>query len=75
MEKNSEKNYSKQKVYRVINSENFISFHEANYLEQFNYSDNTQKKIEFFQLNQSKSESGAFTGDQNRANLATVNFS
>ena len=72
---NSEKNYSKQKVYRVINLENFISIHAANYSEQFIYSDNTYNKIEFFRFNQSKSEARTFTRDQNRANLGTVIFS
>ena len=31
--------------------------------------------IEFFRFNQSKSEAKTFTGDQNRANLDTINFS
>ena len=69
------KNYSKQKVYRLINPENFISIHGTNYSEQFIYSDNTKNNIEFFRFNQSKSEARTFTGDQNKANLATVNFS
>ena len=69
------KNYSKEKVYSVINPENVISIHAANYSEQFIYSDNTQNKIEFFRFNQSKTESRTFTEDQNRYNLAIVNFS
>ena len=55
------KNYSKHKVYRVINPENFKSFHAANYSEQFNYSDNTQNKIEFYRTNNSTYEAQKFS--------------
>ena len=68
------KNYSKQKVYIVINPKNFISFHAANYSEQFNYPDNTQNKIEFYRTNYKTYEAQNFSEHASYVYEHPINF-
>ena len=60
---------------RVSYPVNFMPKHVVIYSEQFIHSDNTQKKIELYRLNQRKTEAKKLTVGRNRDELATVNCS